>query len=106
MITLKIGAVERRFDSIDTVEESWINQQINGLKRDKHSVCVRVSIQEGSLYLTLATPDCQTSGGGGREANNDEKRTMEIWNSLGLNSSTFQGGQVIAFLKQICRIIR
>lgn len=106
MVTIKIGTSEQRFDSIDGIDESWINQQINGLKRDKHSICVRVSIQEGSLHLTLVTPDCQSFNGGRREPNNDEKKALEIWDSLGLNNSTFQGGQVIAFLKQVRRITR
>ena len=106
MITLKIGTSERHFDSVERIDENWINQQINGLKKDKHSVCVRVSIKEGPLHLSLATADCSGTNGGGRLPNDDERKVFELWASLGLNSSAFQGGKIVAFFKQLHRIIR
>jgi hypothetical protein len=106
MITIKIGVSERHFDNVDQVDENWINQQINGLKKDKYSVCVRVSIHEEPVYLTLATPDCQTSGGGGRQPNEKEKEVFSLWDKLGLNTSSFHGGNLVSFFKQARRIIR
>ena len=106
MVTVKIGASERQFERVDRIEENWINQQINGLKKDGHSVCVRVTIREGAVNLSLTTPDCPASGGGGyrRPLNTEENNVSEFWNNLGLNSSGFQSGKLIAFFKQIRRI--
>lgn len=106
MVKLKIGAVERRFDIIADIDENWINQQIKGLKRDGHTSCVRVSINEGSVSLSLATADCSSSGGGGRLPNDDENRIFELWNRLGLNEKDFSGGKFVAFFKQARSIIR
>ncbi len=63
MINLKIGASERRFNNTGDIDESWINQQINGLKRDGQLSCIRLSINEGSVNLSLATIDYASSGG-------------------------------------------
>lgn len=41
MINVKIGDTERELNSIS---ESWINQQINRRRADGHSVCVRESL--------------------------------------------------------------
>jgi hypothetical protein len=104
MVTVKIGASERKFERVDNIEESWINQQVNGLKKDGHSVCIRISINQGAINLSLATPDCSMSGGSRRPPNTEERRIFEIWDSLGLNNSGVQGGKLIAFFKQIRRI--
>lgn len=42
MIKIKIGEAEGELGSI---EESWINQQINRRRADGLSVCVRVVVQ-------------------------------------------------------------
>jgi hypothetical protein len=70
MISVKIGASARDFASVNDVEESWVNRQVSGLRGDYHTVCVRVTVNEGPLHLTLATPDCAgAAGGGGRPPN-------------------------------------
>lgn len=107
MLNLKIGANERRFDSLADIDEQWINQQINGLRRDGHPACIRISIDENPVNLSLATAECSASGGGGggRPPNAEESRIFELWDELGLNKRDFPAGKFIAFLKQTRNII-
>ena len=101
MITIKIGSSEQSFESAD---ESWINQQINGRRRDGQSVCVRVVINNGSINMALSTPSCTSGGGGGRPPNAQEQRIFDLWEKQGLNKPDFHGGNLIAFLKQLRRL--
>ena len=101
MITIKIGSSEQSYENAD---ESWINQQINGRRRDGQSVCVRVVINNGSINMVLSTPNCATGGGGGRSPNLQEQRIFDLWDKHGLNKTDFHGGNLIAFLKQLRRI--
>lgn len=105
MIALKIGAMARDFANVDHVEESWINQQISGLRRERHPVCVRVTVNEGPVNFTLATADCALTGGGGRLPNAHEAQAFELWEKLGLSKPEFTGGNLVAFFKQLRRII-
>ena len=106
MIALKIGASARDFVNVDGVEESWINRQISGLRGDHHPVCVRVTVKEGPLNMTLATADCAASGGGSRLPNAQEAQAFELWEKLGLNKPGFSGGNLVAFFKQLRRLVR
>jgi len=102
MIKIKIGEVERDLSNAD---ESWINQQINRRRDDGLSVCVRVIIKENDLDMILSTPTCRSRGGGGRPPRPREKTVFDLWNQRGLNDPDFTGGQLIAFLKQLKRIL-
>jgi hypothetical protein len=101
MIALKIGANARDFADIGGVDESWISRQINGLQGDHYPVCVRVTVEEGPINMTLATTDCAASGGGGRPPNAQESQAFELWEKLGLSKRGFSGGNLIAFFKQL-----
>ena len=105
MIDVKIGSNKRQFENISVIDENWINQQIQGLKRDGHQICVRISVNEGPVNVLLATADCSSNGGGGREATADERRVFELWERLGLKDGEIAGGKVVAFFKQLRRII-
>lgn len=105
MITVKIGANARDFQDVGHVDEHWLNQQINGLRGDKHPVCIRVSISEGPLNMTLATADCSGSGGGGRMPNSEEEEAFALWKKLGLDRKEFQGHTLVAFFKQVRKIV-
>jgi hypothetical protein len=105
MITIKIGTSERSYDHIGAIDESWINQQINGLLRDNQAICVRVQIREGDVNMTLATPGCTGAGRGSRPPNTSEQRVFDLWERLGLSKTKFQGGNIIAFLKQARNIV-
>ncbi len=101
MVTVKIGSFEK---DLDDVEENWINQQVNGLRRDGKSVCVLVRIRTDSLNVVLTTPECSVSGGT-RLPNPQEKEIFELWNKRGLNESDFTGGNLVAFIKQLRKIL-
>jgi hypothetical protein len=103
MITVRIGTNER--DMTSDIDEQWINQQINRRRADGERVCVRVTINEPALNVTLATPTCAGGGGGGRAPNAAEREVIELWASRGLNQADFTGGSVIAFLKQLRSLV-
>jgi len=97
MIRLIIGDVESELTSIN---ESWINEQLNRRKALGQNVCVRVIIHQGDLNMTLSTPACAV-GQPGRQPNRHETDIFDAWERCGLNRQQFTGGNLIAFLKQI-----
>jgi len=101
MVRIQIGDMERELACAD---ESWINQQINRRRADGQNVCVRVTINKDDLNMRLSTPSC-ASGGGGRPPNNREKRVFDLWDHRGLNEVDFTGGKLVAFLKQLSRLL-
>lgn len=100
MIVLTIGGQEREIESID---EQWINQQINQRRAAGEDVCVRVTIRQNNLNLSLATPTCP-GGGRGRPPLPEEQEVLDLWKARGLNDVNFSGGSVVAFLKQLKRL--
>lgn len=98
MIKIRIADEERQ---IDTADAQWINQQINRRRADGQSVCVRVIIHEDGLDMVLSTPNCGTGGSGGRPPTTREKHVFDLWDTRGLNSTDFNGGNLIAFLNQL-----
>ena len=84
--------------------ESWINDQLNRRRRDGQNVCVQVSVQAGGVQLVLSTPGCG-GGGGGRQATPREMDILDLWNKLHLNQAGFTGGNLVAFLKQLGRLV-
>lgn len=101
MVKIKIGPNERNIEDID---ESWINKEINRLRKDEGLVCVRVTIREGPMNVMFSTPDCPRAGGGGT-LNRDEKKILDLWEKHGLNEAEFPGGHLIAFLKQLRKLL-
>lgn len=82
MIMIKIGAIKR---NIENADPSWINRQINGLKRDGYAVCVIIKIQGNSVNMTLGTAGCGGIGGGECPPNAGEQRIFDLWNKHHLN---------------------
>jgi len=98
MIKIKIAHYERLLDEVD---EQWINQQINRRRAEGQAVCVRITIQERDLDMILSTPTCGVQvGGGGRPPRSNETIVFELWDKRGFNDLSFNGGNLIAFLKQ------
>lgn len=97
-VRITIGSVERNLADADS---SWINQQVNGLRRDNLPVCVRVSIQTQDVNIMLSTSDCPAGPGGSRQLRPSEASLFDLWAKLHLNESTFSAGNLIAFLHQI-----
>lgn len=98
MIRIRIGEEERDYASAD---EHWINQQINRRREDGRAVCVRVSIREAGLEMSLSTPTCGSGGGGGRPPRPQEQQVFALWDQRGLSDASFTGGNLIAFLRQL-----
>ena len=102
MITITIGSSSR---TIQEADESWINQNVNGRRRDGVAVCVQVRLQDNGADMVLTTPACPSGIGGGRPPNTLEQRIFDLWNKLGLNTPGFSGGNVVAFLHQLKKVI-
>ena len=100
MIKIKIGNEEQDIEDIDI---SWINQQINR-RRKEGPVCVRVTIKTDTINMGLSSGDCPKSGGG-RQANPQEKEIFDLWDKHGLNGTDFPGGHLVAFIKQLRKLL-
>ncbi len=105
MVIIKIGSGERQFSSVRDIDESWINQQINRRNEDGLDVCVQVSVQQEAVDIRLSTPACTGYGGGGRRATEQEQGIFDLWEKHGLNASDFTGGKVVAFFKQLRKLL-
>jgi len=102
MIRVTIGGSE--VDIADASPE-WINQQISRRRADGLSVCVRVLIQVDGAKVSLFTPTCAGAAGGGRPPNDRERQIVDLWNQRGLNQTDFSGGGLVAFLRQLQKLI-
>lgn len=101
MITVRIGEDTR---ALSDASESWINEQLSRRHRDGQNVCVEVAINTSGLNIRLATPGCG-GGGGGRLPNQNERGVLDLWSRHRLNTASFTGGELIAFLKQLARML-
>mgnify|MGYP000577917324 CR=1 FL=1 len=101
MISIQIGQSQRRWRSLDEVEENWIAQQVNQRQRDGAAVCVTVEIETRDVHVVLYCGDCSPSGRGGRTPTEDERRILELWDKLTQGNSLCEPGTIIAFLKQL-----
>ena len=102
MIKIRIGEAEREFED---VEEGWINQQVNRRQADGLEVCVEVFIEKKDIDLILSTPACGPRYGSSRSPNSTETRIIDLWNERGLNQKDFTGGNLVAFIKQLKRLL-
>jgi len=100
--TISIGSESRPLEDADP---EWITQQINGRRKDGQAVCVRVSIHTSGLNLSYSTPACVSAGGGGRPPTSREKEVLDLWVGHGLNQGNFSPGNVVAFVRQVLRLI-
>lgn len=86
------------------IDESWIAQQIVRRKQAGVPVCVVVKLDSNGLNLTLASGDCSSSGGGGRWTPSPQQQyVIDLWNKHNLSQSDINPGELIAFLKQVCK---
>ncbi|MHB8976612.1 MAG: hypothetical protein ACYDAI_08035 [Trichloromonadaceae bacterium] len=99
---IRIGQDERELPQAD---EHWIVSRIKQEEANQGSVCIRVFIKVGDVDITLNSGGCPAGGGGERQATPKELELFDLWNKLGLKTSEINGGKVIAFLKQIRRIV-
>lgn len=104
MITIKIGASERRDVDIDA---QWITDQMNERRKEGKKFCVFFKVNCGDLNLNLPSKDCPTSGGsgGGRKPNAKEEIILEEWRKKGFPEHDVNPGRVVSFwefVKRLC----
>jgi hypothetical protein len=104
MIKIRINEIEREME-LRTIDESWINQQINRRRADGIEVCVRIAIKIGDLDMLLSTPSNEPRGSSGRPPRQHELMVFDLWDKQGLNDINFTGGKIISFLKQLGQIM-
>jgi hypothetical protein len=101
-VTVQIGNETRDFND---ASETWIDDQIVRRQRDRSPVCV-VTIKTAAADVFLATPMCSGRGGGGtRSPNQREQQIFALWNEHKLDSADFTRGSLVAFLKQLRKLI-
>jgi hypothetical protein len=66
---------------------------------------VQISIHTGGVNIVLSTPGCGGGGGGGRPPNPIEQEVFELWNKRDLNVRGFSGGNLVAFIKQLRKLV-
>jgi len=106
MIIIRISNISREFEKARDIDENWIMEQLNRRRLAGNEICVRVSIKEDLLNLSLSSHGCNGGGGGGRPPNEQEDTVFDLWDKVGMNKADFSGGALIAFFKQIHRIIK
>lgn len=100
MSTVKIGLQER---SLNEADPHWVEQQINGLRRDGAAVTVVVRIQVGDGDLCFVAPP--SGGGVPRRYSTVQSAIIALWSKCGMNSASFSPGDLISFLKQLQRYL-
>lgn len=104
MSSIKIGGDLRDLRDADS---QWIASEIVGRRKDGQSVCVLVEINESGANLPLMTQACRVGSGrgGGRAPNALESAIIDLWNRHGLDSGEVEPGQVVAFVRQVLRLL-
>src|ERR1700722_4417719 len=101
MYTVKIGSNEK---PLNEVTESWVVHQVHERRENNQSVCAQVILKDSSVDMILSTPACG-GGGGGREPNHKEHEILRLWNVRHLNVQDWAVGELIAFLKQLSKLL-
>ena len=98
MITVNINGQAR-----EDIDPSWIAQRVEGLRRDKQSVCVTVLVNAAGIDLRLAAGDCP-QGSGGRLPSPQERELIDMWNDCAPTlGPAFPPGKLIECLKRLVR---
>lgn len=105
MIGVHISEAQREFANGREIDEQWITEQINRRRRDGLTVCVRVSVQEDPVNIRLSSAGCSGRRASARFSP-EEQNIIELWRRNHLDQPEFDGGNVIAFLKQLHRVLK
>jgi hypothetical protein len=97
MIKLSINGQER-----EGIDEGWIAQRVQGLRRDGQAVCVRVTVKTDRIDLTTTAGVCPPGQLGGRRPRPDEERIFEAWAGCQLGAD-FSPGRLIQCVKRLER---
>jgi len=102
MIEIRINDSSRTFTN--NIDEKWVHQQIRRRRRDGINPCVRVIINEGSIYLSLVTSNCPGRRGSSAKFDKQKSDIVSLW-SKHIKDEDYTSGQIIAFLKQLHRYL-
>jgi hypothetical protein len=102
MHRIRIGTSER---PLEEATESWIAQQLNERRKEGQSVCVQVILKTSGIDMVLSTPACGNGSGASRAPNPRESEIFTLWEKRGLRQPDFTAGNVIAFVKQVLRLL-
>lgn len=98
-----IGRSEKE---LSEASESWITQQVRERQHAGETFCVRIILKTDCVDMILATLGCGNGGGGGgRSPNHKEQEIFALWNERHLNQPGWAVGNLIAFLKQLRKLI-
>lgn len=104
MNTISIGGAHRPLADADS---SWIQRQFSDAARNGGGLpCVHVSIQTSTLHMSLSTPTCPASGGGGRRPTAGEAEILNLWTMEGLTHVPFTPREVVDFVDRVKRLVR
>lgn len=101
MNTVKIGSQEH---SLGDADPHWVEQQINGLRREGEAVTVVVRIQVDGRELCFVAPPPPDSGPR-RQYSTAENAIIALWSRCGMNKASVSPGDLISFLKQLSRYL-
>lgn len=102
IIKIRIGQSEK---DLKDATESWINHQVQERAHDGRPVCVQITVKCPGIDIILSTPQCGGGGGGFRQPNPKEHEIFEIWNCRHLDQNNWEVGNLLAFLKQLFRLV-
>ena len=85
--------------------KDWINKSFAHAKQEGYVPCVRVQILEPGIAMGLITPNCASVGGGGGTLSAAQKEIHEAWIRHHLSSTHYTGGNLIAFLNELERLV-
>ncbi len=102
MISVQIGNGPEM--NVSEISEGWINQQVVRRQHDEQRICVKVTIQKGSLHMLLATKGCSGISYSRERPTVEEQRILDLWASSGMNKETFVSENLVAFLQQLQRM--
>ncbi|QOX78272.1 hypothetical protein FY034_04765 [Trichlorobacter lovleyi] len=102
-VKIRIGNQEHDLLQAD---KHWIISQIREQQNDSGSVCVQIAIKKGNINMRLCSGACPSTGSGGdRQATQQELRIFELWEKHGGKQKHLGGGEIVAFLEQLQRIL-
>lgn len=102
-VKIRIGNQELDLAQAD---KHWIISQIRDQQSDNGSVCVQIIIEKGDVNLRLCSGGCPVVKGiGGRPPNQYELRIFDLWDKHGGKHGHLGGGEIVAFLDQLQRIL-
>ena len=101
MSKVQIGTSEHNFCDVG---ESWVQQHVEGRRKDGHPVCAIVTLNNDSVNVVLSTPQCAHSQTAYRRPNEKEAELVKLWKNEHLNEPDWTAGNLAHFVKKAQRL--